>query len=77
MLRFVLGLAALLTVTLTTSARAQERDAPIEDPGVRWVAHLPPLALTDHVHFTDEGYRRLGDALERALLEGMGSPSRR
>jgi len=38
---------------------------------VQWVGHDPPLALTDHVHFTDEGYRRLALALESALLQGF------
>lgn len=40
---------------------------------VRWTAHDPPLALSDHVHFTDEGHRRLASALESALLEGLDS----
>ncbi len=38
---------------------------------VRWVNHDPPLALTDHVHFTDEGHQRLAQVFERALLHGM------
>jgi lysophospholipase L1-like esterase len=36
---------------------------------VRWVASSPPLALSDHVHLTDDGHRRLGEVLERALLD--------
>ena len=38
---------------------------------VRWVGHEPPLALTDHVHFTDDGHRRLARVLETALLQGI------
>jgi lysophospholipase L1-like esterase len=38
---------------------------------VRWVAQDPPLALSDHVHFTDEGHHRLAKVLETALLEGL------
>jgi lysophospholipase L1-like esterase len=38
---------------------------------IRWASHDPPLALSDHVHFTDEGHRRLARALETALLEGF------
>jgi lysophospholipase L1-like esterase len=34
----------------------------------RWAA--AGLALEDHVHFSDEGYRLLGRALSRALLRG-------
>jgi len=35
----------------------------------RWVA--ADLAIEDHVHFTDEGYRRMGAELHRALMEGF------
>jgi lysophospholipase L1-like esterase len=37
---------------------------------VRWAAASPPLGSKDHVHFTLAGYRLLGDALHRALMEG-------
>lgn len=33
----------------------------------RWVAE--GLAIGDHVHFTEEGYRRMGAALHRALMQ--------
>jgi len=36
---------------------------------VRWVE--TGLALDDHVHFTDEGYRRMGAALHAALTRGL------
>jgi lysophospholipase L1-like esterase len=38
---------------------------------VRWVNSTPPLALSDHVHLTDDGHRHLAEALERALLAGL------
>lgn len=39
---------------------------------VDWVAADPPLARTDHVHFTRLGYERLGQVLTSALLAGTG-----
>lgn len=38
----------------------------------RWLEADPPLERSDRIHFTEQGYRRLGDALLRALLEGAG-----
>jgi lysophospholipase L1-like esterase len=35
-----------------------------------WLRHKPPLAKTDRVHLTREGYERLGEALAKALMEG-------
>lgn len=35
-----------------------------------WVAHDPPFALPDHVHFTPEGHARLAEVMTAALLEG-------
>jgi lysophospholipase L1-like esterase len=35
---------------------------------VRWVTSSPPLALSDHVHLTDDGHRRWAEVLERALV---------
>lgn len=37
-----------------------------------WVAAKPPLAQSDHVHFTRLGYERLGQVLTAALLDGSG-----
>lgn len=39
---------------------------------VRWAAAEPPFAQPDLVHFTVRGYRRLGDVLLQALLDGYG-----
>jgi len=36
----------------------------------RWVTHTPPMALEDHVHYTEAGHRRLAEVLEAALLRG-------
>lgn len=33
-----------------------------------WVASAPPLASSDHVHFTPKGARQVGDWLDRALV---------
>jgi lysophospholipase L1-like esterase len=38
---------------------------------VRWVGHQPPLGTPDHVHFTREGYERMGRMLLDALLDGV------
>ncbi|MEM9188366.1 MAG: GDSL-type esterase/lipase family protein [Myxococcota bacterium] len=35
-----------------------------------WVNADPPLALDDHVHYTEHGHRRLAEALAQALLTG-------
>lgn len=36
----------------------------------RWSVHRPPYGAPDRVHFTRLGYRRLGEVLTAALLEG-------
>jgi lysophospholipase L1-like esterase len=36
----------------------------------RWVKAAPPLALPDHVHLSDEGSRRVGQAIYAALIKG-------
>jgi len=35
----------------------------------RWAKAVPPLALPDHVHLSDEGSRRVGQALYDALIK--------
>ena len=35
----------------------------------------PPLALPDHVHFSDEGSRRIGQAIYEALMSGYDAIS--
>ena len=41
---------------------------------VRWARTDPPLARDDYVHLTAAGYRRYGEALVAALLDGMPAP---
>jgi lysophospholipase L1-like esterase len=36
----------------------------------RWAEQAPPLASSDHVHLTPDGYKKLGQAVAEALLEG-------
>ncbi|MGF1464796.1 MAG: GDSL-type esterase/lipase family protein [Sandaracinaceae bacterium] len=38
---------------------------------IRWAEADPPFAQQDHIHFTVRGYRRLGEVLLSALLEGI------
>lgn len=38
---------------------------------LQWAANDPAYASQDHVHYTRVGYRRLGEVLLSALLEGM------
>jgi lysophospholipase L1-like esterase len=38
---------------------------------VRWMRASPPLAQSDRVHLTGEGYRQLAAALHRALMAGL------
>lgn len=38
---------------------------------VQWAASEPAYASQDHIHYTRLGYRRLGEVLLSALLEGM------
>jgi lysophospholipase L1-like esterase len=40
---------------------------------VDWVAHDPPYASQDHVHFTSRGYDHMGEVLYEALLEGFSA----
>ncbi|MEZ4249386.1 MAG: GDSL-type esterase/lipase family protein [Polyangiales bacterium] len=44
---------------------------------VQWVAHEPPYAAPDHVHYTRRGYERLGEVLLGALLDGYDPDSPR
>lgn len=39
----------------------------------RWAKADPPLALPDHIHFTDAGYKQLGQAIYDALMAGYAS----
>jgi hypothetical protein len=36
----------------------------------RWARAAPPLAMPDHVHLSDEGSRRVGQAIYAALIKG-------
>ncbi|UJR79651.1 GDSL-type esterase/lipase family protein [Sandaracinus amylolyticus] len=42
----------------------------------RWLASDPPLERDDRMHFTEQGYRRLGADLLRVLLAGMAAEPR-
>jgi lysophospholipase L1-like esterase len=41
---------------------------------LQWAALDPPWAQRDLVHFTARGYRRLGEVLHKAILEGYTGP---
>ncbi|MFW6050758.1 MAG: GDSL-type esterase/lipase family protein [Myxococcota bacterium] len=41
---------------------------------VEWAAADPPYGQADHIHFTIRGYRRLGDVMLEAFLEGFSAP---
>ena len=40
----------------------------------RWRDQRPPLAREDGIHLTEAGYRMLGEALVRALVEALSEP---